>query len=126
MNGGVGLGLELTRKEPAVGFDQLDDGLPPSKDTPMPFSARGVRTTFAPSIRISLRRSIEKLSAIVTTNGYPFCAQTMASPIPVLPLVASTTVWPGLRAPLRSPSSMMLSASRSLTEAAGLKNSAFT
>ncbi len=50
----------------------------------------------------------------------------MARPMPVLPLVASTTVWPGLSAPLRSASSMMLTAKRSLTEAAGLKNSALT
>jgi hypothetical protein len=46
--------------------------------------------------------------------------------MPVLPLVASTTVWPGFSMPLRSPSSMMLRASRSFTEAAGLKNSALT
>jgi hypothetical protein len=50
----------------------------------------------------------------------------MASPMPVLPLVASTTVWPGFSAPLRSPVSMMLSAMRSFTDDAGLKNSAFT
>ncbi len=36
---------------------------------PRPFSARGVSTTLAPSIRISRRRSTEKLSAIVTTSG---------------------------------------------------------
>ena len=36
---------------------------------PMPFCARGVSTTLAPNMRISLRRSIEKLSAIVTTSG---------------------------------------------------------
>ena len=53
-------------------------------------------------------------------------AHTIASPMPVFPLVASTTVWPGFSAPLRSASSMMLTASRSFTEAAGLKNSAFT
>jgi hypothetical protein len=53
-------------------------------------------------------------------------AQTMARPMPVLPLVASTTVWPGFSVPRRSASSMMLSASRSLTDAAGLKNSALT
>jgi len=34
-------------------------------------------------------------------------AHTMASAMPVLPEVASTTVWPGLSAPLRSASSMM-------------------
>jgi len=36
---------------------------------PKPFWARGVSTTLAPSMRISLRRSIEKLSAMVTTSG---------------------------------------------------------
>ena len=50
----------------------------------------------------------------------------MASAMPVLPEVASTTVCPGLSAPLCSASSMMAMASRSLTEAAGLKNSHFT
>ncbi len=50
----------------------------------------------------------------------------MARPMPVLPLVASTTVWPGFSVPLRSAASMMLTASRSLTEAAGLNASAFT
>src|SRR5512144_2540432 len=46
--------------------------------------------------------------------------------MPVLPLVASTTVCPGFSVPLRSAASMMLRASRSLTEAAGLKASALT
>jgi len=50
----------------------------------------------------------------------------MASPIPVLPLVASTTVCPGAIVPRRSASSMMLTASRSFTEASGLKYSALT
>jgi hypothetical protein len=50
----------------------------------------------------------------------------MASAMPVLPEVASTTVCPGLSAPLRSASSMMPMASRSFTEARGLKNSHFT
>ena len=40
--------------------------------------------------------------------------------------IASTTVIPGFSSPRRSASSMILSARRSLTEAAGLKNSAFT
>jgi len=53
-------------------------------------------------------------------------AHTIASPMPVFPLVASTTVCPGFRSPRRSASSMMLIASRSFTDAAGLKNSAFT
>jgi hypothetical protein len=75
---------------------------------------------------MSFRRSIEKLSAIVTTSGYPFCAHTMARPMPVFPLVASTMVCPGFSVPLRSAASTMLRASRSLTEAAGLKASALT
>ena len=44
---------------------------------------------------MSLRRSTLKVSAIVTTRGYPFAAQTIARPIPVLPDVASITVCPG-------------------------------
>src|SRR5512146_3032555 len=50
----------------------------------------------------------------------------MARPMPVLPLVASTTVCPGFNVPLRSADSMTLSASRSFTEDAGLNASAFT
>jgi hypothetical protein len=46
--------------------------------------------------------------------------------MPVLPLVASTTVWPGFSSPRRSASSMMEMARRSFTDAAGLKNSALT
>ena len=93
---------------------------------PKPFSARGVNTTLAPRNRINFLRSMEKLSAIVTTKGYPLAAQTMASPIPVLPLVASTTVCPGFSVPRNSASSMILIAKRSLTDPAGLKNSALT
>ena len=43
--------------------------------------------------------------------------------MPVLPEVASTIVWPGLSRPLRSASSTMASARRSLTEPPGLKAS---
>ncbi len=50
----------------------------------------------------------------------------MARAMPVLPEVASTTVWPGFSSPRRSASSMMPMASRSLTEASGLKASTFT
>jgi hypothetical protein len=59
---------------------------------PLPFSDAGVSTTRAPMNLSSLRRSTLKLSAIVTTSGYPFLAQTIARPMPVLPLVASMTV----------------------------------
>jgi len=50
----------------------------------------------------------------------------MASAMPVLPEVASTTVWPGLSVPRRSASSMIPMARRSFTECSGLKNSHFT
>ena len=109
-------GLELPREEPAVGLRQLH-GLHVHAEP-----LRGARREhdLGAEEPHQLRRSIEKLSAIVTTSGYPFAAQTMASPIPVLPLVASTTVWPGLRSPRRSASSMMLIARRSFTDEAGL------
>ncbi len=50
----------------------------------------------------------------------------MASPMPVLPLVASMTVCPGFSAPLRSAASMTPSARRSFTEPRGLKDSTLT
>ena len=93
---------------------------------PVPRSAAGVRMTFAPRIRISLRRSTEKLSDMIATNGYPLTAQTIARAIPVLPEVASMTVCPGLIVPRRSASSMIPIASRSLTEERGLNASHLT
>src|SRR3984885_5618136 len=89
-------------------------------------SAAGVTMTFAPRNRISLRRSTLNGSAMVTTSGYPLAAQTMASPIPVFPLVASITVWPGLSSPDFSAASITPSANRSFTEPRGLKASIFT
>jgi hypothetical protein len=46
--------------------------------------------------------------------------------MPVLPLVASTTVWPGRSTPRRSASSITPSASRSFTEPIGFAASIFT
>ena len=46
--------------------------------------------------------------------------------MPVLPDVASTTVWPGFSTPRFSASSMIANASRSLTECSGLNASIFT
>ena len=89
-------------------------------------SAAGVTITLAPRKRISLRRSTLKGSAMVTTSGYPLAAQTMARPMPVLPLVASMTVWPGFSAPDFSAASITPSARRSLTEPSGLKASTLT
>ena len=89
-------------------------------------SAAGVTMTFAPRNRISLRRSTLNGSAMVITSGYPLAAQTMARPIPVFPLVASMTVWPGLSSPDFSAASMTPRANRSFTEPRGLKASIFT
>src|SRR3954447_4865581 len=50
----------------------------------------------------------------------------MASPIPVFPLVASTTVCPGFSFPVRSASSITPRASRSFTDPSGLNASTFT
>src|SRR5215217_3837130 len=50
----------------------------------------------------------------------------MASPIPVLPLVASITVWPGLSSPDFSAASITPIARRSLTEPSGLNASILT
>jgi len=46
-------------------------------------------------------------------------------PIPVLPLVASTTVCPGFKVPSFSAASMIAKANRSFTDDNGLKYSAF-
>ena len=50
----------------------------------------------------------------------------MASAMPVLPEVASMTVWPGFSVPRRSASSMIAIARRSFTEESGLKASHLT
>ena len=56
----------------------------------MAASAAGVRMTLAPRPRMILRRSTENESAMVATKGWPVAAHTIASAIPVLPLVGST------------------------------------
>src|SRR3990172_3405144 len=62
-------------------------------------------------------------SGIVTMRRYPFTAATIARPMPVLPLVGSTMVSPGLIRPSRSAASIMLRAIRSLMLPAGLCDS---
>ena len=49
----------------------------------------------------------------------------MASPMPVLPLVASITILSGVSSPDRSPASIMQSAARSLMEPPGFRYSSF-
>jgi hypothetical protein len=72
---------------------------------------------------MSLRRSTLKLSAITITSGNPFWAQTMARPMPVLPLLASSIVCPGFSSPVFSAASITPSASRSFIDPTGLKAS---
>ena len=61
---------------------------------------------------------------MVKISLYPFDAATMASPIPVLPLVGSTSVdFPGAMSPRASASWIILSAIRSFTELAGFDDS---
>jgi hypothetical protein len=58
---------------------------------------------------------------MTATNGWPVTAQTMARPVPVLPLVSSTTAWPGRSRPSAVASSIMRSAMRSFFEPPGLR-----
>ena len=51
--------------------------------------------------------------------------QIIASAIPVLPEVGSSTVWPGAIAPSASAASIIAFATRSLTEPVGLRPSSF-
>ena len=81
---------------------------------PEPLSAAGVNMTFAPSARIIFLLSIEKVSTIVATKGWPSTAQTIARAMPVLPEVASITVWPSLSFPDFRASLIIAKARRSL------------
>ncbi len=53
-------------------------------------------------------------------------AQTMARPMAVLPLLASSTILPGVSSPVASACSIILSPMRSLTDPPGFINSSFT
>ena len=82
----------------------------------------------------TIRRQLDRLAEegvvevvrVPGSSGYPLAAQTMARPIPVLPLVASTTVWPGFSVPAFSAASITPMARRSFTEPSGLKASILT
>ena len=63
------------------------------------------------------------LSGIVSTHLYPLAAATNASAMPVLPLVGSTIVPPGLSCPDASPASIIATPMRSLTLLSGFMNS---
>ena len=70
-----------------------------------------------------MRRSVLIVSGIVSTIGMPRAAHTMASAIPVLPLVGSTTIVSGPMSPAAWAASIIETPMRSLTLLAGLKNS---
>jgi hypothetical protein len=86
-------------------------------------SMAGVRWISAPNRDSRRCRSTLMSSGMVRMSRYPRTAHTMASPMPVLPLVGSTTVAPGRNRPRRSASSIMETAMRSLTLPPGLSDS---
>ena len=87
--------------------------------------APGVNTRLAPNALSKLRRSTLMVSGMVRVSLYPFMAATMASPIPVLPLVGSMISAPGFKIPAASASSIIAKAIRSFTQPAGLNDSNF-
>src|SRR5688572_26270763 len=96
-----------------------------AKTAPVMPSMAGVRWISAPKRAKSRWRSTLMSSGIVMMRRYPFTADTSASPIPVLPVVGSTMVPPGLRAPLRSAASTIATPMRSFTLPPGLRDSTF-
>ncbi len=89
-------------------------------------SAPGVSTSVAPRALSRFWRSRLMVSGMVRISLYPFTEATHASPIPVLPLVGSIIVAPGVRVPFFSASLIIDSATRSLTLPPGLKYSILT
>ena len=65
------------------------------------------------------------MSGIVSTHGIPRAVHTIASAIPVLPLVGSSTTVSGPIKPASRPASIIDTPIRSFTLCAGLKNSSF-
>ena len=83
-----------------------------------------VSSTRAPYSRSRPSRSRLIPCGSVSTRSYPFAAQTNASAIPVLPLVASTiVVLPGSIRPSRSAASIIATPIRSFTLPPGLNAS---
>ena len=82
--------------------------------------------TFAPYSFSRLSRSRLIPCGSVSTSSYPFAAHTIASAIPVLPLVASTiVVRPGSIRPSASAASIIATPIRSFTLPPGLADSTF-
>src|SRR5581483_354811 len=70
-------------------------------------------------IRSSRRRSSVAFSGITQVSGYPFSFATIASEIPVFPLVGSSSARPGSSSPEASAASIIASATRSLIDPVG-------
>jgi hypothetical protein len=70
----------------------------------------------APKALSTLRRSMLMVSGMVSTHSYPREAAAKASAMPVLPLVASTMVLPGLEQPALSASQIIAAPMRHFTE----------
>ena len=81
------------------------------------------RTTSAPSAHIIVARSSELPADMTATKGWPVTPHTIANPVPVLPLVSSTTGCPGSSAPLASASRIIRGAIRSFFDPPGLRYS---
>jgi hypothetical protein len=79
----------------------------------------------APYMRSSWVRSAETFSGITQTSRYPRSFATMASAMPVFPLVGSRIVSPGLSWPAASAARIIHTAGRSLIEPVGLRSSSF-
>jgi hypothetical protein len=75
-----------------------------------------VRTSSAPSCLRASCFSLAMVRGMQQISLYPLALHTWASPMPVLPDVASVMVHPGLISPFRSASSIRCSAGRSLTD----------
>ena len=88
-------------------------------------SAWSTTITSAPNASIWRTRSTELPREITATNGCPIARQTIARPVPVLPLVSSTTVWPGRSSPARRASRMISRAIRSFLLPPGLNTRAW-
>jgi hypothetical protein len=83
----------------------------------------GEKMISAPYMRSNCTRSDETFSGMTQTTRYPRSFATMASPIPVLPLVGSRMVSPGLSRPSSSAARTMCRATRSFTLPVGLRSS---
>ena len=89
-------------------------------------SACATIMTSAPNASIWRTRSTELPREIKATKGCPRARQTTARPVPVLPLVSSTTVCPGRSSPEARASRMISRAILSFLLPPGLKYSSFT